>query len=234
MINNLKEKFKLYFLSPLRLYFFRQRQAGKYGKDNSWVLWLLCAVVLIFVLFRFASSPDSADNNSFIRQVGQQAKKFISFAGSNFALPERQTEKQQAEKISTEKAAALQAKLEAMEKFSRVTFFYTAPYLASIAIPEAWEKKYRTAEENNSIDFYYAPTAAEDYPLFQISILSRDEWEKKQGENNNFQVIKMVSNFVFFYQIYDTRIDNPVKAEDFDEMKNQVKSVINSFKTYKQ
>lgn len=233
MFKLLKEKYKLFIQSPLKLFFFRLRQADKFDQRRGGTFWLACTVLLLFILVRLAFFSGPVGDNTISKELEKQAKRFINFAGNDFSFPDRKA-LERAEKIRVEKAAALQAKLEAMEKFSRVTFFYTAPYLGSVAVPEAWEKKYRSSEKNNFIDFYYAPTATEEYPLFQIGILSRDEWEKKQTEKNNYQALTMVSNFVFFYQIYSVEIKNPVKNDDYDGMQKQVKSILASFKSYKQ
>lgn len=235
----LKEKLKIYFINPLKLFFFGRVSADKFGQSNYWMILASVLVIVIFglVLARFflnlATVDLPANDNSLIGQFKTQAQKFIYFAANNSVPPDRQAERQ-AEKIRAEKEAVLQAKLAQQEKFSRVTFFYTAPYLGSVAIPAIWEKKYRTEEKNNTIDFFYTPMAGEEYPLFQIGILSREEWEKKRLESDKLAVLAIVSNFVFFDQIYTIKINNPVKQEDYNGMQKQVKSVLDSFKSYKQ
>jgi hypothetical protein len=240
MFEQLKEKFRTYFLSPLKTLLLELVQTLKNIRRNHWLAALATVVVLTILglflarLFLSLATVDlPPDDTSLIGQLKASAQKFINFAGGNFVEADRAAARQ-AEKVRAEKEAVLQAKLNTMEKFSRITFFYTAPYLGSIAIPEAWEKKYRVAEENNLIDFYYAPTPEEEYPLFQIGILSRDEWEKKQATEKNLETLNVVSNFVFFYQSYAAEINNPVKEMDYLGMQKQVKSILNSFKSYKQ
>jgi hypothetical protein len=239
MFKLLKEKFESYFLSPLRLFFFRRRPDNKNTYLKFWlaltavVALTITGMILARLFMNLTTVEPPVDDRSFLGQLKAQAQKFINFAGNNFQETDRRAE-ERATAIRAEKIALEQKKLEEAEKFSRVTFFYTAPYLGSVAIPAAWEKKYRVAEENNTVDFYYTPGAEEEYLLFRISILSREEWEKKQAESNNFQVLAIVSNFVFFNKIYAEKINNPVKQTDYDGMQKQVKSVLDSFKSYKQ
>lgn len=239
MFKLLKEKFELYFFNPLRLFFIRGREGSGKARLKFWLVLTavialtISGLILARLFINLTTVEQPVDDRSFLGQLKAQAQKFIYFAGNNFQEIDRRAEKRAAA-IRAEKIALEQKKLEEAEKFSRVTFFYTAPYLGSVAIPAAWEKKYRVAEENNTVDFYYTPGADEEYPLFGIGILSRDEWEKKQAASNNIQVLAMVSNFVFFDQIYSAKINNPVKQADYDGMQKQVKSIIGSFKSYKQ
>lgn len=238
MLEGLKENLKKYFLSPLKSFFLRRQDNINSHKSYRLALAVVivltvCGLLVARLFLNLATVEPSADDRSLFGQLKMQAQKFINFAGNSFQGTDRQAS-ERAAAIREKKNQELQRKLNSMEKFSRITFFYTAPYLGSVAIPESWEKKYRVAEKNNTIDFYYTPSAEDEYPLFQIGILSREEWEKKQMKPDRAEMLAMVSNFVFFNQIYSVKIENQVRQADYDGMQKQLKSIFNSFKSYKQ
>lgn len=119
-------------------------------------------------------------------------------------------------------------------KFSRTSFFFQAPYIGSIAIPETWEGKYVTKESGQSIDFLYALPGDAGTPIFTIKLLTKAEWKKAEPAYAGFQVVKELPEHVFVARISNAVINDKAKAQEYLKMANEAKAAWSSFRSYDQ
>lgn len=115
--------------------------------------------------------------------------------------------------------------------YSRVSFFITAPVVASLAIPEDWEGKYRVQEEKNIARFSYIENPEKEIGLFSVLYYLPEEWDKiNNSGNNKLQLISIFGGVVFAYSLStdDSTSDN----ENFAIMKRTIPAIIASFKPF--
>jgi len=119
-------------------------------------------------------------------------------------------------------------------KFSRITFFNTMSMIGSLSIPEIWEGKYRVKEDGNKVSFLYIVNPDNVSPIFSIKFYEKNEWKDLQKKEKKFErEIKTKDDLVFVYILYPNNIYTGKEAIEFQEMSNQVKKIIESFKSFK-
>lgn len=119
-------------------------------------------------------------------------------------------------------------------KFARTSFFFQAPYIGSIALPETWEGRYATKESGQSINFLYALPGEAGYPIFGISLVTKKEWDELKAGKTERLALKELSEHVFTVQLYDADIADQTRSLEFAKMREEAKAAWNSFRSYKQ
>ncbi|NTW22419.1 hypothetical protein HGA34_02615 [Candidatus Falkowbacteria bacterium] len=138
---------------------------------------------------------------------------------------------------SDEKTGAGAAQLSTVPnepKFSRTSFFFQAPYIGSLAIPESWEGKYATKETGQSIDFLYVLPGEPGIPIFTVDLLTKKDWEKFKAANQGAQVIKDLPEHVFVARIRNATTTDQDRVKEYIRMTGEAKASWNSFRSHLQ
>lgn len=134
----------------------------------------------------------------------------------------------------SKKIAEAEAVIATRPKFSRTSFFFKSPYIGSIALPERWEGKYATRESEQSIDFMYVLPGEAGYPIFNISLVAKKDWEKNKASDSEVKALKELPDQVFTVKLFSTEIAGKLRVEEYARMREEAKVAWNSFKSYEQ
>lgn len=128
---------------------------------------------------------------------------------------EKRIAKEQVEKIKQETKKEDKIK---NAKFSRITFFLTSPFRASLAVPDYLEGNYRLKEEGNKAMFLYIKNPDIPTPLFYIKYIEKNNYKEELGEKilKEFKSKKDGKNYILIYYFYP---DDSYKGEDQEGFK---------------
>jgi len=113
--------------------------------------------------------------------------------------------------------------LEEQQKHSRVTFFHSGPYMASLAIPTSWEGKYRLDQQGKQARFLYLNGRSDSRPLFSLSycrVNSCDIDGRRIAHKKDVEFVLKTH-------------DKQGKTGRYKQMLDQVENIISSFKAFK-
>jgi len=145
---------------------------------------------------------------------------------------EKRVAKEQVEKIKQETKKEEKIK---NAKFSRITFFLTGPFRASLAIPDYLEGNYRLKEEGNKAVFSYIKNPDIPTPLFYVKYVEQGNYSGEEGEKKikDLKSKKDGKNYTVSYYLYP---DNSYKGDDKEEFKEALwdieNVVVESFKAF--
>lgn len=114
--------------------------------------------------------------------------------------------------------------LDEQKRFSRVTFFHSGPYMASLAIPAEWEGKYRMETEKKRVNFVYLGKQDKGIPIFFIDYCQESECTQA----NNAQRVARKGDVVFRAGFSgDKRVD-----QQYNHMTSEAQNILSSFKAF--
>ncbi|MBU4216340.1 hypothetical protein L6270_02115 [Candidatus Parcubacteria bacterium] len=112
-------------------------------------------------------------------------------------------------------------------KFSRITFFHSAKPICTLAIPEAWEGKYRLRDNGSEAHFLYIQEEG-DPELFYIKKYKKNG---KMDEVNEKKILETKSN-VYVAGLSTQGVDKFVHKDEFEKMTKELAEVLNNFRCF--
>lgn len=106
--------------------------------------------------------------------------------------------------------------------FSRMNFFLTKEYKASINIPNYWEGNYRAKEQGNIFSIVYLKEGIESESVLSIEMKDRDGYKASENEKILFE------NEKYVYIIINN--NNVLDDAFYKKMEEDVETVLKSFK----
>jgi hypothetical protein len=205
------------------------RSGNRYAKFAAYIVLIALNLLSFYALFRAMQDDRSLPEGSAAGAVESQPEE-----GILRRLRQRFAASGKPVKDATSAVPAGSSTAPDVPKFSRTSFFFQTPYIGSIAVPETWEGKYATKESGQSIDFLYALPGEAGYPIFNISLMTRKEWDKLKTGKTELRVLKELPDQIFATKLYEADIADKSRAQEFSKMREEAKAVWNSFRSYAQ
>lgn len=112
-------------------------------------------------------------------------------------------------------------------KFSRITFFHTTKPICTLAIPEAWEGKYRLQDSGGIAHFLYIQEDGNP-ELFYIKKYKKEE---KINEDNEKKIWENKTDF-YVSNLSTNSVDKFVHKEEFKKMIKDFDEIVKTFKCF--
>lgn len=118
------------------------------------------------------------------------------------------------------------------EIMTRVNFFLAEPIRASLAIPVGWEGRYRLEEFPKKVDFLYLPSALTNELMFSLELQPAEG--ARSTASSGGKLIKESSGWAVVLVRRQIKNEQIVNDQSYQQINNQVDSVISSLKLHKQ
>jgi hypothetical protein len=112
-------------------------------------------------------------------------------------------------------------------KFSRITFFHTTKPICSLAIPEAWEGKYRMNDSGSEVHFLYIQDSNQA-ELFYIKKYKKNDKIDELIERKIFET----KNNIYVTNLLTRDVDKSEKGEEFEKMIKDRDGVLENFRCF--